>query len=211
MVQISEPSFLFLGTLWSEAFQRSLGGTGHLPDILIHHPPPLEGLPAYPGHWLLPTSALPLPGQWGRDSALGAESQKGLKRAPVPMHRLTGSPKPGKSPRERARAVSLLVAPILLSALPSGLAQLGRSSWDYQGSAKRFRGSQNLRSSPPGLASAPSRVGEGSRVDPCPLCYFTCDLSVAGRDTQLIWLVCDSPVGTGHLATPCEPFGLALP
>lgn len=43
MVQISEPSFLFLGTLWSEAFQRSLGGTGHLPDLLIHHPPPLEG------------------------------------------------------------------------------------------------------------------------------------------------------------------------
>lgn len=127
------------------------------------------------------------------------------------MHRLTGSPKPGKSPRERARAVSLLVAPILLSALPPGLAQLGRSSWDYQGSAKRFRGSQNLRSSPPGLASVPSRVGEGSRVDPCPLCYFTCDLGVAGRDTQLIWLVCDSPVGTGHLATPCEPFGLALP
>lgn len=129
----------------------------------------------------------------------------------MPTNRLTGSPKPGKSPRERARAVSLLVSPVLLSALPSRLAQLGRSSWEYQGSAKRFRGSQNLRSSPPGLASAPSRVGEGSRVDPCPLCCFTCDLDVAGRDTQLIRLACDSPVGTGHLTTPCEPLALPCP
>lgn len=75
MVQISEPSFLFLGTLWSEAFQRSLRGTGHLPDMLIHHLPPLEGPPAGPGHWLLPTSALPLPGQctelWGQSLRRG--------------------------------------------------------------------------------------------------------------------------------------------
>ena len=106
------------------------------------------------------------------------------------MPGLTGSPKPGKSPRERARAVSLLVAPALLSmASPLGWLSLAGQA----GSAKevpRGFGEPGPQELPPGLASAPSRVGEGSRVDPCPLRRFTCDLSVAGWDTQLVRLAC---------------------
>lgn len=195
MAQISEPSFLFLGTLWNEAFQRSLGGTGHLPDILIRHPPP-EGPPAGPGS-LASANLGPTP-FWSVYRALGAESQKGLRGAletrclvaPVPMQGLTGFPKPGKSPKERARAVSLLVAPALLS-MPSPLGWVHLAG--QAGSARevpRGFGEPGPQELPPGLASAPSRVGEGSRVDPCPLRRFTCDLSVAGRDTQLVRLAC---------------------
>ena len=77
MAQISEPSFLFLGTLWNEAFQRSLGGTGHLPDILIRHPPPPEGPHAGPRS-LASANLGPAP-LWSVSRALGAESQKGLR------------------------------------------------------------------------------------------------------------------------------------
>ena len=73
--------------------------------------------------------------------ALGAESQKGLRGAleirclvaPVPMQGLIGSHKPGKIPKEHARAVSLLVAPTLLS-MPSLLGWLSLAG--QAGSAK---------------------------------------------------------------------------
>ena len=76
-----------------------------------------------------------------------------------------------------------------LYALPSGLAQLGRSSWECQGSAKRFRGARTSEAPHLALRLLPAGAGR-AREDPCPLRSFTCDLSVAGGDTRLIRLAC---------------------
>ena len=147
MAQISEPSYLFLGTLWNEAFQRSLGGTGHLPDILIRHPPP-EGPPAGPGS-LASANLGPTP-FWSVYRALGAVSEGAegspgdqVSCGPCAHAGAHWVPQAWKEPQGTCQGSEPPSGPCTaLYALPSGLGPLGRSSWECQRSAKRFWGAR---------------------------------------------------------------------